>query len=262
MVYPLDPPFAYEVVRDGDLPKRVDSRSTVIAVSHSGNTSETLNAFLRAVERGASTYAVTSGGKLLDYCKEKGVPYVKIPEGGQPRAMFPYLVTPLMRMIVESFSLGYSVQDLYQGVVESKEFLGGKPKELAQRVLGKLPVVYSSKYFPIAERMKQQFNENSKYPAFYNRVPEIHHNEIEGYRRSKDLFPILIASERIDEVTGELLSPYVIRPKFTSTLKNLASLTYFVDLTSIYLASLLGEDPYKLYVIPKAREITRKVWVN
>ncbi|BCU66928.1 phosphomannose isomerase [Sulfolobales archaeon HS-7] len=255
----LDPPFSFQTLRTVSLPRAVDRLSNLIAVTYSGNTVETLRIVLSSLERGAHVIGITSGGKMWKICEEKDLDCIKVPGGEQPRVMFPYLVIPLLNVINFSYRLGLRITDMADGIRDSKDIISAGPKELSEKILGKVPVIYSSKYFPVAERMKQEINENAKYPAFFNRIPEIHHNEIEGFRHFESLFPIILGHDEISEVTNKLINSYIVRERFSGRLKNAGFLVYFGDLTSIHLANELKEDPYALHVIPKARQMTEEL---
>ena len=55
-------------------------------------------------------------------------------------------------------------------------------KELADRLRGKVPVVYASERMKAVARVwKIKFNENCKIMSFCNSFPELNHNEMVGY---------------------------------------------------------------------------------
>lgn len=260
MVNLLDPKFHYEVLRNlPTVPHHVGKDSLVIAVSYSGNTRETARTFTNALSRGASGVIMASGGKLEEYAKKKSIPFVKIaPAGMQPRVAFPLLLVPVLKLLNDTFSMGYDIHDLYRGVVESKD-CAREAEKVAGSINGKIPVAYASKYLPIAKRFKQQINENCKYPAYYGEIPEIYHNEVEGYKREMNLFPLLIGDDSLDEVVCEIVKPYKIKPRFKSVMKNISGLVYLVDIISIYLANKIGEDPYSIEAIKKVKAATNVI---
>ncbi|WP_158613816.1 bifunctional phosphoglucose/phosphomannose isomerase [Sulfodiicoccus acidiphilus] len=234
--------------------------ATLVAVSYSGETSETLQVVSGALEAGAQIIALTSGGRVEKLSKERNIPLIKVPSGLPPRLAFPYLLIPLLRLLNESYSAGIRVEDFREGAERTKEENFRRAKEVATSIYGKIPVIYGSKFLAIAKRMKQQINENAKYPAFYGEVPEIHHNEVEGYARAFPLQPVLIKGGTADEVTAKLLNPIVLEPPTGTLLQQFGALTHLVDLISLYLAEILKEDPYTLWVIPKARELTASLF--
>ena len=96
------------VWRNYDLPAYAsDNQTLVIASSHSGNTEETLSAFERALERGATVMAVTTGGTLAEAATDAGAPVWRFEHDGQPRAAvgfsFGLLLSALDRMGIIEF---------------------------------------------------------------------------------------------------------------------------------------------------------------
>ncbi|MFQ6081141.1 MAG: SIS domain-containing protein, partial [Candidatus Bathyarchaeia archaeon] len=88
-------PLPIKVCRDYSLPAYADENTLVFAISHSGNTEETLNAFVDAIHRKCMTITITSGGHLLSFSKKLQIPHVTIPTGLPPRVAIPYLFFPL-----------------------------------------------------------------------------------------------------------------------------------------------------------------------
>src|SRR5439155_15177289 len=75
------------VVKSYELPACVGEGSLIFAVSHSGNTEETLEGATEAAMQGAKLVAVTSGGELAKLAAGWGAPVVPVPaEIPQPRA--------------------------------------------------------------------------------------------------------------------------------------------------------------------------------
>ncbi|MBI5837240.1 MAG: SIS domain-containing protein [Candidatus Eisenbacteria bacterium] len=78
--------FPVAVVRDYSLPGWVTPDCLFVASSYSGNTEETLAAYLEARRRGVPRVALCSGGRLADLANEDGVPRASYPPGYPPRA--------------------------------------------------------------------------------------------------------------------------------------------------------------------------------
>ena len=79
------------VHRDYGLPAFVDERTLVIASSYSGNTEETLSAVNEVRARGSKIVAITSGGKLKEFCLANDLTIVTIPKDLPPRAAVAFL---------------------------------------------------------------------------------------------------------------------------------------------------------------------------
>jgi glucose/mannose-6-phosphate isomerase len=90
----LDVPAA--VVRGYELPAWVGPETLVIAASYSGQTEETLACTAAALQRGCRPVCVASGGSLAAVAEQNGLPLVRVPGGGQPRASVGYLAMPLL----------------------------------------------------------------------------------------------------------------------------------------------------------------------
>jgi glucose/mannose-6-phosphate isomerase len=176
----LKPSLDVLVYQDYGLPLFIGKDRMVIASSYSGNTEETLSAFHEAREKGFSLAASSVGGKLIVLAQEHKVPYVQIPDTNiQPRSALGYALRALLKLAGEEELLRETSQ--LAPLLRSKEF--EKPGELlAQKLKGKVPVVYSSRRNQIlAYNWKIKFNESAKIPCFYNVFPELNHNEMTGF---------------------------------------------------------------------------------
>ncbi|MCH8244474.1 bifunctional phosphoglucose/phosphomannose isomerase [Patescibacteria group bacterium] len=176
----LKPSLDFMIHRDYGLPPCVGKDRLVIASSYSGNTEETVSAFKEAAENGFPLAVSSVKGKLLELAKEHQIPYVQIPDTGiQPRSALGYTLRALLKLIGEE-ELLKETGDL-TSVLMPKAF-ENEGKELAKRMKGKIPVIYSSrKNQPIAYNWKIKFNESAKIPSFYNVFPELNHNEMAGF---------------------------------------------------------------------------------
>ncbi|EZQ02095.1 MULTISPECIES: bifunctional phosphoglucose/phosphomannose isomerase [Acidianus] len=241
-------------------PKRIDEKTTVIAMSYSGNTSETISAIKASIEKGSKVIAITSGGKIEEMAKQMGFSLIKVKGSTQTRYSFPVLFTPLMKLLSQKSNEKLNLSELKAGIIEFKDQFMDKAKILSSKILKGVPVFYGSTYYPLAIRFKQEINENAKYPAFYGEIPEVNHNEVESYVHGTNLVGFVIGNERIDEVTSSAIGAEIISTPSNSKLKNVSSLLYLAGLTSLYIADYLKEDPEKLYNIPKCRQKTSEIF--
>ncbi len=245
------------------IPRKLDENTTLIAMSYSGTTSETIQAVKEGLDRSSKIVVISSDGELERIAEEhkEKIYFIKVKGLSQTRYSFPVLITPLLKILSTVSSEKIKLEELKEGIIENKEKYKDYGKALSDKVIGKIPVFYASTYFPIAIRFKQEINENAKSPAFYGEIPEVNHNEVESYVRGKDsLLPIVIGNEKLDEVTSEVLNAERIIPPSVSKLKNISSLVLLAGLTSIYLANTLKENPEKLSIIPKCRERTSAIF--
>ncbi|MCG3109759.1 Bifunctional phosphoglucose/phosphomannose isomerase [Metallosphaera sp. J1] len=227
------------------LVKDMKFADVVIAVSYSGNTTETLQVVRRALSMGKRVIAITSGGILSTLPVEK----VLVRGGEQPRYAFPLLFLPLVKMLRP---------DLVREVIDGVNAMEAKrvAEDLLSHVRGKIPVFYASTYLGLAKRFKQEINENAKYPAFFGEIPEVNHNEVEGYAHGDSLYPVVFSSSEVDEVTARLVNARVIR---VSGMRDVSLLIQSAGFLSVMLAREMGEDPTKLTRIPEGRRLVERI---
>lgn len=272
-------------VKDYTLPNCVDKNALVILVSYSGNTEETLSVFLQALERKTKVLAVTSNGKLEEYCQKARLPFIRIPSGYQPREAIIYLTIPIASFLEKMDivqSLGTEIKSAAEVLKQVREQIRPEvpleenpAKKIAVQILDTIPIIYGSGIQnPIAYRMKCQLNENSKVHAFYGVVPEMNHNEIMGWKHVEpNMFSVIFLryhGERKEiktriEILKNLLSErgstkiLEIWAKGNSVLEKMFSTMFVGDMVTLYLAFLRGINPLKIELIEKLKkELERK----
>jgi glucose/mannose-6-phosphate isomerase len=273
-----------EVCRDYALPAYVDEESLVIAVSYSGETEETLSAFLQAVKRGCMVVTVASGGHLQSFSRRLGTPHVPIPQGFHPRAAIAYLFFPLVK-IAEKVGVYDNPREVEKSLdalcrVSQQNALAvpledNKAKKLASDVADAIPIFYGFRqYSAVARRLKCQFNENSKVPSKFDVFPELNHNEVVGWEAPNRLTKIFSAvfirdpaeppeiRQRI-ETTKQIIAPKVskvleIQAEGRHRLARMLTAMYIGDFASLYLAVLRGVDPAPTKTIAHLKQEIRK----
>lgn len=180
---PGSSPLPFWVHRDYGLPAWAGRGTLVAAVSHSGATAETLDAYREAVRRGCAVFAVSSGGPLLAAARRDGVPAVKIAAEGPPRARLGDLFFPAYRMLGAAGVCGGAVDAAFFRALRRARDAGAREDGAAAGVAGRLRgrlalIVAAEPLLPAAERWKNQFAENAKTMACVAAVPEMNHNEI------------------------------------------------------------------------------------
>lgn len=270
------------------LPKFVSASTLVIVSSYSGNTEETTAAYHDAIRKKASILCTTSGGEVEKIAMKHKHPIIKIPSGYQPRAALGYSFFP---MLVVLSKLGL-IKNKKQEIRETIEHIKKKSEvysdvqspenralQLAQRLRGKLPVVYSSsdRFDTVSLRWRGQFSENAKVLAYGNLFPELDHNEIVGWEVLKDLMKqieVIILRDKGDHqrvqlrmtITKEIIEPLSssvieIFSEGKSLLGRIFDLIYLGDWCSFYLAILNGVDPTPVkkidYLKSKLAEVLR-----
>ncbi|HVF54351.1 MAG TPA: bifunctional phosphoglucose/phosphomannose isomerase [Actinomycetota bacterium] len=269
----------FRVVKSyGPLPEWVGRNTLVFAVSYSGNTEETLEALEVAHSRGARIVTVSSGGALADKAREYGLAHVAVPPGQQPRASLGYLTLPILA-VLEAVGIAAGLEEevdeavavlsaAAEDCVRTNEGSSNPAKELAQRLVGKVPVVYGGSGLgaTAAQRFKCDINEYGKALAFWNYFPELNHNEIVGWTdvtpdapaqfvlvklRDPDEHPrIALRFDVTEELIGASFSDIVeVRAEGRSPLARLLYLIYVTQLAAIYIALAKGVDPGPVEVI-------------
>jgi glucose/mannose-6-phosphate isomerase len=260
-----------EVNRDYQLPKYADERTLVLLMSYSGDTEESLGSFLDALRRRCMVYCVTSGGALEKHAKKLGAPYLLVPSGMPPRAALPYMLVPLL-VFMEKAGFAKGVTD---DLVEALELLEkvcteygpDRPvidnfaKYIAGSIGDSTPVVYGFGVFrAVAQRFKQQFNENSEYPAKWEYFPELNHNEIVGWQTRGELtryFSVILIRDldaelleiqsRIDTTKALMekagLIVFELHVQGKNVLAKILSTITIGDFISVYFAVAHGVDP-------------------
>ena len=263
-------PIPIFVHRNYILPAFVTSQTLFIAASYSGNTEETLKSVETAYARGAEIIAVTSGGKLKAFVNEYHLPCLLIPSGQPPRASLGYLSIPILLSLTRmgfapNLSLTRDLEEAIGLLAQMAEDFhpdvsDNLPKQLAQQLHGKLPVLYAPQELEaVAMRWKGQISENSKSLAYYNVFPEMNHNEIEGWKHIPALtkqFCVLQLRDPIAppqtnrrmDITTDLIRQHTagvtqVYSQGQSFLARLFSFIAIGDWTSFYLAILYEQDP-------------------
>ena len=251
------------------MPSYANERSLVFVISYSGETEESLSSFLDAVKRRCMIFCVSSGGSLLEFAEKLGVPYIRVASGMPPRAALPYLFVPLLKT-VEKVGVISGVSDELSEAIKVLERVADenapvKPvkdnfaETLASGVNGSVPEVYGfGVYRSVAQRFKQQFNENSKVPSKWEFFSELNHNEIVGWEKAGKLakcFSTIFIRDRSEpneirsriEMTKTLLpsdsNVFEVWSQGESELARMLSTVCIGDFTSVYLAILRNVDP-------------------
>ncbi len=190
-----------EVIRGPELPGSIGAGTFVLFASYSGRTAETLKALSEARRRNAQISCIASGGELLDICRKEGIPHIQVTAGLQPREALPHLLCASL-VILERWAVCdhemintelRTVKDHLQGLGEKIGFertLARNPaKQLALQLQRTIPFIYTSQHLaPAGRRFKNQLNENAKMLAKFEALPEMLHNEVQGWHVLKEGF--------------------------------------------------------------------------
>ncbi|OGF45618.1 MAG: bifunctional phosphoglucose/phosphomannose isomerase [Candidatus Firestonebacteria bacterium RIFOXYC2_FULL_39_67] len=265
------------VNRNYTVPKWVGEDTLVFAVSHSGNTEETISAFKDALSKKAKIIVITSGGALKILAKENKIPVILVPGEKPPRASLPYLFFPVLIIM---YKLGFAkvktgelsellkILEMLKKTYAPEVKLEDNPaKKLASKLFAKPVIIFGSadSTDAVATRWKCQLSENSKVITFACTIPEMNHNEIVSWGMLKKIlrkFAVLFIRDEYElpqikkrfKLTKEVISK---RANWSSEicsvgncmLVRMFSLIYLGDFTSVYLAILYKEDPTAIKII-------------
>jgi glucose/mannose-6-phosphate isomerase len=271
-------PFPVVGVKDYHVPAFLGTRVLALACSYSGATEETLNAYEEASSAGASCVVITSGGELLERARRRGHPAVVVPRGLPPRAALAYLFIPMLAVLHGAGAIRSFEVEVQEAARLEAERYRRAADALAGRLVGRIPVIYSAAPLlePVAQRWKDQFNENAKTFAVWNTFPELNHNETVGWGLDAPLaglIHVIILNDRTQPVRlsqGVAITKEIAfhraggLDEFTSEgehkLTRLLSLILLGDLVSWNLAIKRDIDPTPVSVIDelKRRLATQK----
>jgi glucose/mannose-6-phosphate isomerase len=160
-------------------------------------------------------------------------------------------------------------------IAEDTPAANNPAKRMAEALQNRLPVVYGAgPLIEVAKRWKTQLNESAKTWAFFEELPEAHHNAITGYdlpAAAKETAVVFLESEMLIhprvllryEYTKELFRKsgagvLTARGRGRSALAQMMSLAVFGDYVSAYLALLYGVDPTPTKVIDELKDWMRR----
>lgn len=272
-------PVPLVVTKGYEPPSFVDPSTLVIAISFSGDTEETVQALMTAVESGARVLDIGGAGEMADVADVWDLPWVPLPSGiPVPRAGIGALMIPPMVALEQMGLFPGASSWITQAVDQLKRrrdklaSAGNPAAELARLLHGTQPLVYGGNELGgvAAARWKAQCNENAKIPAWSGRVPDICHDEVAGWGQQGDITRQLLSmvllrhddehpqvARRFQEVvrwTEEVVAGvHTVEAEGEGTLAQLLDLVLYGDIVSLELAALAGVDPGPTPVIADIR---------
>jgi glucose/mannose-6-phosphate isomerase len=257
-------------------------RPLVVLVSYSGNTEEVLEAATEAAAADLPIALAASGGEMAERAGEAGWPMIAVPGGLQPRAALGFQSGAVLRLLEggglvppQAASLR-DAADVAAGLMGNGDGVAATlASDIAAVLDGRITVVYGS-HGPAAlaaRRWKTQINENAKMPAYWGVLPELDHNEIEGWstlagvtRRRTGVVFLRESGEhprvaRRADLTAELIADETVvagtvRAQGDDALGRLFSLVAVGDLVSVAMAERAGVDPTP---VERIQELKRRL---
>ena len=255
------------VHREPGLPAFVDARTLFIAMSYSGETSETLAAFQAAKNRGSALIGIGHGGSLASFCDRFKAPFIRVEASLAPRAALGQLIVAATIALERARLVRSTTRERYAAAQELVRIrrrcrietpLANNPaKSLAEQLVGHLLVIYSlQRMSSVARRFKNQLAENSKLLAKYDLLPEAGHNEVESWHKRDNMLPVIIRDAKETAFERSIVHafrstigsaskthPLDVRVAGRARLSRLLSPIFLLDYVSLYLAMLRRIDP-------------------
>jgi glucose/mannose-6-phosphate isomerase len=267
------------VVRDVKLPNWVDGSTLTILISYSGNTRETLAMYEQARLRNSGIVAITSGGRLMQLCQERNEKLVKVPAGLQPRAALGHLLGAAASVVEAADiapvasdlrSLLPAISDQVAACAPETPLSRNPAKQIAKRLDGKMPFIYSSTNVRTAGRRWQtQINENSKVLCLASELPEADHNQVVGWvdgPKDPHNVPVILRAASDQGMMADIvratisifedfkLDPIIVELEGSTPLENVMRGMVLGDFVSYYLAMLKGVDPLPVSSITELKK--------
>ena len=263
-----------DVVKGYLLPKTVSSKSLIVVTSVSGNTEETLNVLSSAYKMKCKLIAFSDGGKIQEYCNEKGVNHRNISMVHSPRASFPAFLFSILKNL-ESFlpikktDITNTLNELekQRNSISSNNLSKNNPAINLAESISDIPMIYYPWGLQAAAiRFKNSLQENTKIHAISEDVIEACHNGIVSWSKLSNVKPILIRGKDDYIKTGErweILKDYFEKEGIDykeifslsgNILTKLINLIYLFDYASIYKAILTKVDPTPVKAINFVKE--------
>jgi hypothetical protein len=246
------------------LPDDITPNDTLVAVSLSGSTEETLIVAERASFLGVPVVGLSAGGKLKELCLERGLPHVQLERNLTSRSSFPLLMGGVSRVLSILLGRGSllelsanawrNLDPLAQRIFSEGQESG--PVSLAKWLLNAPHInIYYSPFAPsVGRRMKNMLSENAKTRSTSSDILEVQHDGITAWEGDYGTKLVLIKSPYDDEFVTRRFAAVsdVVRslgfgveelPGTQGGLEYFVNSFFYIDLASIYLALLKRVDP-------------------
>lgn len=254
-----------------DLPSFAGANTLLILCSYSGNTEETLNCTMQAVERGLKPVCISSGGELKALAEQNNFDFIEVPGGFPPRTTLGFGGTIILHILDQfaliDFSVDEEITEVANFLHNEQEGIKAKSLILAKNLKDKTVIVYSEDRIASATlRLKQQINENAKSNCWINVLPELNHNELVGWKVKNETLCGLFLRTGFENprnqlrfdfikpiVSENVAAVYEVLAKGESFLIQYFYHIHFGDWLSYYLALEHGQDPVEVKVIDRLK---------
>ena len=255
--------FHVSTVKGYLLPKTVDNKTLVIAISISGNTKETLSILDYKSKSDAKFVAISSGGVMEKKCMENSIPYYNITMNHSPRASFGIFLYSILNIFGDALPIQKSeimeslekMEQLQTNINSNNLTDENQSLKLAKKINSNPLIYYPDGLKAAAIRFKNSLQENSKIHTSIEDVIEASHNSVSIWENSDKFKPILL--QGADDYVKTKERWKIIKEYFKSKnidyeevysvdgniISKLVCMVYLLDYTTIYLAILSKRDP-------------------
>lgn len=255
--------------KDFGLPQLPYTRPLYLFISFSGNTRETLSAFISAPS-GALMAIVAGGGTLLSEAKKRGIAYATFAQGTlQPRQAYGLTLYGTLSVLKTIFPL-VPLPDMRATIDAASAQIQGE--DLAKNIKDTIPFIYTSSALShIGQILKISLNESGKLLAAANVFPEINHNELSAFEtKPKNASVIFITTptehrqiEKEIHIIRTILTEYeipmhIVEVPGANPLETTAHSIVLAEWVGYYVATLRGLDPLGINTVNKIKELTQK----
>ena len=256
-----------DVVKGYRLPKTVSENTLIVTTSVSGNTAETITILENSIKKGLKIIAFSSGGKMIDICKNNNVIHRIIPQKLNPRSSLVVYLYSILKVLNQIIPITESEINLsIKKLSESKKNICSEnltstnlSLQIAESI-NNMPLIY----FPAglssaAIRFKNSLQENSKIHVIAEDIIEACHNGIVAWEKcSETMKPVLIQGHDDNVHTKKhwkILKEFFKQKKIEYSeirslegdiLTKIINLIYVLDYASIYLGIIREIDPFSV----------------
>jgi len=282
--------------REGEAPVHVvrhyqprswlDPDDFLVFSSYSGETEETLAAFEATRHLGTRGCVLSTGGTLAAQAGAAGIPVAFLPGGYPPRAALGWSFATLAS-VADHMGVLPGLADRIEGAATAVERVvsacrsdvlqsRNSAKKLAIRLAGRAVLVIGGErgLSAVAQRWKGQLNENAKQLAWSSALPEMNHNEVDGFAGPKAAtgrLAVVLLREPDEHprirARYDWLGTYLKRRGIPSAevtaegedaVGRLLAAAALGDFVSYYLALANGADPSALPGVESLKEALRR----
>ncbi len=268
-------PIVYQINDEYRFPGWVDKKTLVVLSSYSGTTEETISSYLKAKEREAKIFIISSGGDLKKIAEEKKeLGYFFNPiynPSKQPRIGVGYLLGSHLGLLFalklidkpnkKTVDQAINNTSVYlQNFIPTVKTKNNLAKQLAQLVYNQHPQYVVSEFLTgVGNAIANQTNETAKSMASFWVIPELNHHLMEGLKNpqlaQKQLFFIFFYShlygqmiQKRFKITQEVIDRYKIKSYWfkvegKNLIEQILNLVGFSGFYTFYLSVLYQENP-------------------